>query len=95
LDYAKEILNREKDGLLDYKETKRDLVKIKIAGNDIETYNVEYEARLAQTDPLVHFIQSFAVKNKAGYIILGSSSLQENSTVVNKVSDIIKSFKIN
>ena len=95
LNYAKEVLNREKTGMLDYKETKRDLTKVSVAGTEVETYTVEFEAHLTQSDPLTHFVQTFAVKGTSGYIILGSYSLQENTTVVNKISDIIKSFKLN
>lgn len=72
LDYAKAILNRQQTGLLDYKETKRELVKIKVAGQEEDTYYIEFTARLNATDPLTKFIQTFGVKDKNGYIILGS-----------------------
>ncbi len=95
LDYAKEVLNRERTGMLNFQETKRELTKINIAGTDTETYTAEFTARLTQSDPLIHFIQTFGIKGTSGYIILGSYSLQENTTVVNKIKNIIKSFKLN
>lgn len=95
LDYAKEILNRQKTGLLDYKETKREIIQIPVGGQNTETYYTEFEARLNQTDPVTRFFQTYAVKDKAGYIIMGASSTQENTAVIDKVSAAVKSFKVN
>ena len=81
--------------MLNFQETKRELTKINIAGTDTETYTAEFTARLTQHDPLIHFVQTFGIKGTSGYIILGSYSLQENTTVVNKIKNIIKSFKLN
>jgi len=94
LDYAKEILNRQKVGLLDYKETKREIVSITIGGQAQETYFVEFEARLNATEPVTKFIQTYAVKDRAGYIIMGAHSFDEQSAVVDKLSSVIKSFKV-
>jgi len=95
LDYAKEILNRQRTGLLDYKETKREIANVEVGGQNQETYYTEFEARLNQTDPVTKFVQTYAVKDKAGYIIMGAYSLQENTTVTDQVANAVKSFKIN
>lgn len=95
LDYAKEILNRQKTGLLDYKETKRDLNTISAGGQGQETYYVEFDARLNATDPVTRFIQTYAVKNKQGYIIMASYSTQETSPIIDQLQKVIKSFKVN
>lgn len=95
LDYAKEILNRQKTGLLDYKETKREIVKIIVSGQPQETYYTEFEARLNQTDPIIKFVQTYAVKDRAGYIAMGAYSMQENSVVSEQVKTSVKTLNIN
>lgn len=95
LDYAKEILNRQKTGLLDYKETKRELIKLPIGGQDQETYYVEFDARLNATDPVTRFIQTYAVKDRAGFIMMASYSQQENTTVIDQLQKMVKSFRVN
>ncbi len=95
LDYAKAILNRQQTGLLDYTETKRELVNINIGGKQEETYYIEFNARLNATDPINKFAQSFGVKDKNGYIILASYSPEESSYNVEQLKKIIQSFSIN
>lgn len=95
LDYAKEILNRQKTGLLDYQETKRDLVKINIGGQPQDTYYVEFNARLNATDPVTRFIQTYAVKNRQGYIIMAAASQQETTNIIDQLENIVKSFQVN
>lgn len=95
LDYAQSILNRQKSGLLDYRETKREIIKITAGGQDTETYYTEFQARLNQTDPVTNFIQTYAVKDKSGFIIMGSYAPQENTLVIQKLANSVKSFKVN
>lgn len=95
LDYGQEILNRQKSGLLNYRETKKEIVKRTISGQTIDTYVVEFEAKLNQTDPILKFIQTFATKGNNGYTALGSYSTQENSLVMNQVMETVKSFQVN
>jgi hypothetical protein len=95
LDYAKEILNRQKTGLLDYKETKRELIKLPIGGQDQETYYVEFDARLNATDPITRFIQTYAVKDRGGFIMMASYSQQESTTVIDQLQKMVRSFRVN
>lgn len=95
LDYAKEIINRQRTGLLDYKETKREIINIQVGGQSQETYYTEFEARLNQTDPVTKFVQTYAVKDKAGYIMMGAYSTQENTPVIDQINNTVKSFKVN
>jgi len=95
LDYAKAVLNRQKTGLLDYKETKREIIQIPVGGQNSETYYVEFEARLNQTDPITKFAQTYAVKDKSGFIIMGAYSSQENTSIIDKVAAAVRSFKVN
>lgn len=95
LDYAKQILNRQKTGLLDYRETKREIIQIPVGGQATETYYTEFEARLDQTEPVTKFAQTYAVKDRSGFIIMGTYSTQENTSVIDKVTAAVKSFKVN
>ncbi len=95
IDYAKDVLSRQKNGLIGYRELSRDLVNIQIGGQNVETYRVVFEAKLNPEDPTLRFEQTYGVKGTSGYIILGATSLQETTTVVNSVSDTVKSFRIN
>jgi hypothetical protein len=95
LDYAKEVLNRQRTGMLDYKETKREIINVIVGGQKHETYYTEFEARLNQTDPVIKFVQTYAVKDKAGFIAMGAYSLQENTVVVEQVNSSVKTLNIN
>lgn len=92
LDYAKEVINRQKTGLLNYKEDKRDVSKMTIGGKQVDSYVVTFEGKKdAQSDQL-KFVQTYAVKGTFGYIVTGSYSLQETSDNMNAVETIVKSF---
>lgn len=95
LDYGQEILNRQKNGLLNYRETKKEIVKRSIGGQSVDTYVVEFEAKLNQTDPILKFVQTFATKDNNGYTALGSYSQLENTIVINQVNQTIQSFQVN
>jgi hypothetical protein len=95
LDYGQEILNRQKSGLLNYRETKKEIVKRNIGGQQVDTYLVEFEAKLNQTDPILKFVQTFATKDNNGYTALGSYSQLENSIVINQVNQTVQSFQVN
>lgn len=94
LDYAKEVINRQKTGLLNYKEDKRDVSKMTIGGKQVDSYVVTFEGKKdAQSDQL-KFVQTYAVKGTYGYIVTGSYSLQETSDNMNAVETIVKSFSL-
>ncbi len=94
LEYAKEVINRQKTGLVNYKEDKQDLVKVKIAGKDVDTYIETFEGKKdAQSDLLV-FYQTYAVKGNYAYIVTGSYSPKETTDNINVVQAIVKSFSL-
>jgi hypothetical protein len=95
LDYAKEVLNRQRTGLLDYKETKREIISVPVGGQGQESYYTEFEARLNATDPVLKFAQIYAASGNSGYIVMGAWSMQENSTIVEQVVNTVKSFRVN
>ncbi len=94
LEYAKEVINRQKNGLYNYKETKRDLVKIQIGDKNVDTYLTYFEAKKDPGNDVVKFMQTYAVKNNAAYIALGAMSTKENDNNAKTVEDIIKSWKL-
>lgn len=95
LDYAKEVLNRQRTGLLDYKETKREIISVPVGGQGRESYYTEFEARLNATDPVLKFAQIYAASGNSGYIVMGAWSMQENSAIVEQVVNTVKSFRVN
>ena len=95
LDYAKEVLNRQRTGLLDYKETRREIISVPVGGQGQETYYTEFEARLNATDPVLKFAQIYAASGNSGYIVMGAWSPLESSAVVEQVINTVKSFRVN
>lgn len=94
LEYAKMVLNRQKSGLFDYKESTRDEYKVSIGGKDTATYFSTFEAKKTANDKLVKYIQTYAVKDNAAYIITGAVSTKENDSVIKTIEDMVKSFKL-
>ena len=92
LEYAKEVINRQKNGLYNYKETKKDLVKIQIGNKKYDTYIVYFEGKKSPESELAKFVQTFGVKGNFAYIVTGAVSPNENSNTVNVVEDIVKTF---
>ena len=94
LEYAKEVINRQQSGLINYKEGKRDLVKVTIGGKQFDTYLVHFESKKDEASQLVEFVQTSAVKGNQAYIITGSYSTKENGSNVSTVEEIVKSFAL-
>lgn len=94
LDYAKEKINQAKQSLYNFKEIKRDVVKIPVGGQEIDTYIITYEGKQAPDQILGRFNQTFAVKDKSAYIITGTYSTVENANTIAAVEDMIKSFSL-
>ncbi len=94
LEYAKEVINRQKNGLYNYKETKRDLVKTQIGEKKFDTYMVYFEGKKSPESEMVKFIQTFGVKANFAYIVTGAVSPNENSNTVNVVEEIVKTFAL-
>jgi hypothetical protein len=94
LDYAKQVLNRQKNGLYNYKESGRDLVQVSITGKKSDTYLTHFEAKKDPSSDLTRFVQTYAVKGTEAYIVTGSMSPKENENNIKTVEDIVKSFTI-
>ncbi|MFO0780550.1 MAG: hypothetical protein U0519_01500 [Candidatus Gracilibacteria bacterium] len=94
LEYAKEVINRQKTGLLNYKESKRDVLKIKIGDKETDSYLVNFEGKKDPQSDLVTFVQAYGVKGTKGYIITGSYTAQESGNNKNTVEEIVKSLSL-
>jgi hypothetical protein len=94
LEYAKMVLNRQQSGLIDYKESKRDEVKVKIAGQDTNTLLAEFQAKKSASDQMVRYIQTYAVKENNAFIVTGAMSTKENDSIAKTIENMIKSFQL-
>ncbi len=94
LEYAKNVLNRQKGGLFNFKENKREELKLKVGGQDTSTIFIQFEAKKGTDQPTVRYIQTYAVKEKWAFIITGALSTKENDVVLQSIENIIKSFQV-
>jgi hypothetical protein len=94
LEYAKMVLNRQKSGLYDYKESRRDETKITIGGNEDPTFFTLFEAKKSTEENSVRYLQTYGIKGKSAYIVTGAVSTQENDSVVKDIENMVKSFKL-
>src|SRR5262249_2581887 len=94
LDYAKEVINRQKSGLLNYKEDKRDTSKMTIGNTQVDSYLVTFEGQKDAQSDLINFYQTYAVKGNFAYIITGAYSPKETGDNINTVQTIVKSFAL-
>jgi hypothetical protein len=94
LDYAKEVINRQKTGLLNYKEDNNSSAKIQIGGQPVDTYLETFEGKKDAQSDLIDFYQTYAVKGANGYIVTGAYSPQETTDNINAVQAVVKSFSV-
>ncbi len=94
LEFAKYVYNRQSSGLYDFKELRKDLVKIKVAGKEEDTFLLIFEARKSPKDKLLRFYQTFGFKNNVGFIAIGSLSPQEDANTAKLIEDSIKSLVV-
>lgn len=94
LEYGKLVHNRESTGLIDFKETQKDTVRIKIGDQEIETLFRVYEGRKAPNESLIRYYETYAVKDNKAYIIAGGVHPRENENVIQTVQNIVKSFQL-
>ena len=93
-EYAKMVYNRQKTGLYDFKEDKREDYNVKIGDKDVVSSYLIFEAQKATDQPAVKYLQTYAVKNNFAYIVTGAVSPKENDVTVQSIESIIKSFQL-
>jgi len=94
LDYAKAVINRQKSGLLNYKEDKNETSKMTIGNSQVDDYVETFEGKKDAQSDLIIFYQTYAVKGNFAYIITGSYSPKETGDNINAVQSIVKSFAL-
>lgn len=94
LEYAKEIINRQKTGLYNYAEIKRDLVKIQTGDKKVDTYLIKFAGKKSAESEMANFIQIYAAKGNFAYIVTGALSPKETSNAASIIEEIIKSFGV-
>ncbi len=94
LDYAKMVLNRQKTGLYNYKESRREDTSMTIGGAATSTFFTLFEAKKTTDDKSVRYLQTYGVKAEYAYIVTGAVSPSENENMVKTMEDTIKSFQL-
>lgn len=94
LDYAKMVLNREKTGLYNYNESRRDPVKILIGSTETDTFFTLFEAKKSTADKNIRYLQTYAVQGENAYIVTGAAAPSEDANMLKTMEDTIKTFKL-
>ncbi|MEZ4086977.1 MAG: PsbP-related protein [Candidatus Gracilibacteria bacterium] len=94
LEYANLVANREKSGLVDYSENRKDTIALQGPDGEIQTYLTVFQARKTSNDQMIRYYQTYIARGNAAYIITGSTSLQETETTSQTVENIVRSFQI-
>lgn len=94
LEYANLVANREKSGLVDYSEEKKETITLQTPDGQIETYLLVFQARKSNNDQLVRYYQTYGVSANAAFIVTGSTSTQETETTSQTIENIVRSFQL-
>lgn len=94
LEYANLVANREKSGLVDYSEDRKETITIQTPDGEIETYLTVFQARKTTNDQFVRYYQTYGTQGNAAFIVTGSTSLQETETTSQTVENIVRSFQL-
>ena len=93
-DYAKQVIANQKATLQNYKELNREEVQISINGNPVNVTVAAFEGKRIATDPIIRFIQLYAVKDTQTYIATAAMLPTEEQSVQYAAEDIVKSLNI-
>jgi hypothetical protein len=94
LDFAKRVINRESGGLASYREFKKETRKMPVGDQTEDTLISYFEARKSTQDPLIQYIQTYGVRGKTAFIVTGAFSPNEEQSTVQRVENIVKSFRL-
>ena len=93
-DYAKQAVSNLKASMFNFNEIKRETAKILIGGTETETIYLAFEGKRNENENQVQFLQIYATKGQAGYIVTGAFSETEEELVVKKVDAMVRSFEV-
>lgn len=94
LEYANLVNNRQKSGLIDYSETRKETTDILVGDSTEQTYFTAFEARKSSSDQLIRYFQTYGVSGSSAYIVTGAVSPQENEATIQTVENIVRSFQL-
>ena len=92
--YANLVGNRQKSGLVDYDEVKKEESGVTIGDQKTPSYFVVFNARKTTQDQLIRYWQTYAIKDNFAYIITGASSTNESESTSKIIENIVKSFRL-
>lgn len=93
-EYANLVNNRQKSGLVDYRELSKETINIPLGDSQIETYLTVFEARKATNENMIRYYQTYGVRENAAFIVTGAVSTQETETTSQTVENIVRSFRL-
>lgn len=93
-EYAKMVYNRQKSGLYDFNELKREDIKLKIGSKEEPSTFLSFQAKKATDQLDVKYLQTYLAKNNFAYIVTGAVSPKENDVTVQTIESIVKSFQL-
>lgn len=94
LDYGKIVAANQKNTLQNFVEKSRDEIDTTIKGNKDKVLRIKFEGKRTTTDPLVTFIQTYYVVDRAVYIVTGSYASAEDPSVQKEADNIVQSFSV-
>lgn len=94
LDYGKIVAANQKNTLQNFVEKSRDEIDTTIKGNKDKVLRIKFEGKRTTTDPLVTFIQTYYVVDRAAYIVTGSYASAEDASVQKEADNIVQSFSV-
>jgi len=93
-DYAKQVIANQKATLQNYNELSREEVSIQIGGKPAKAIMAIFEGKRLATDPVIRFIQLYAVKDTQAYIATASMLPTEEEYIQNAAKNVVKSLNI-
>lgn len=93
-EYANLVNNRQKSGLIDYNETRKENITLPFGDQQVDSYFIAFEARKSTSDSLTRYVQTYAVRNSSAFIITGAFSPQENDVTSQTIENIVRSFQL-
>jgi hypothetical protein len=93
-DFGKNSIKKQKEYILDFKDTRNSVQDLTYQNGKIKTYFVQSEGKKSAIDPLVKFAQLFIVNNKKAYTITAAYLPNEDENVVNAINEMINSFAL-
>lgn len=93
-DYEKIVTEELQGELVNFKETKSEKMKIMIGSQEADTIFVTFTGKQKVESDTLQFMQIYAVKENVGYIVTASAGMNEEESVVDALTQALKSFSV-